>query len=68
MMYYFKSLGMEKDIVPIGLVGIKTGAYLVLSKASRLRDKTGLQNKFRAALQQIKEDGTYQNIFERHTK
>ena len=68
MMYHFKSLGIERDIVPIGPVGKKTGAYLVLSKASPLRDKTGLQNKFRAALQQIKEDGTYQKIFELHTK
>ncbi|WDP88581.1 MAG: amino acid ABC transporter substrate-binding protein [Desulfobacter sp.] len=68
MMYYFKSLGMEKDIVPIGPVGKKKGAYLILSKVSSLRDKIGLQNKFRAVLQQIKEDGTYQGIFERHTK
>ncbi len=69
MMYYSKSLGMEKDIVPIGPVGKKKGAYLVLSKASSsFKDKIGLQDKFRAVLKQIKQDGTYLRIFERHTQ
>jgi polar amino acid transport system substrate-binding protein len=66
MLYYAKSLGLEDTIVPLQPLGPKTGAYLVLSKASSLKNISDVQQKFQAALRDIKADGTYQYIFEQH--
>jgi polar amino acid transport system substrate-binding protein len=67
MQYYAKSLGLENTIVPLKPLGTKTGAYLILSKASSLKKISDVQQKFQAAFRDIKVDGTYQYIFEQHS-
>jgi ABC-type amino acid transport substrate-binding protein len=67
MLYYAKSLGLDHTIIPLKPLGPKTGAYLVLSKASSLQNISDVQQKFQAALRDIKADGTYQYIFKQHT-
>lgn len=66
MQYYAKLLGVEKNIIPLKPIRKPTPAYLVLSKNSPLENKAELQKKMRVALDEMRKDGTYKKIFDRH--
>ena len=68
MLYYAKLSGVEKNIIPLSPINEKTAAYLVLSKNSQLKNKTEMQKKMQSALKEIREDGTWQKIFNSHTE
>lgn len=65
--YHAKQLGIGKEIVSLGPIYEKQAAYLILSKKSALPHKAELQQKMKATLTEIWEDGTYQTILDRHT-
>lgn len=66
MRYYAKLLGVEKNIIPLKAIRKPTPAYLVLSKNSPLENKAKLQKKMQGALAEMRKDGTYKQIFDRH--
>lgn len=67
MKYYVKLLGLEQRIVPLQPIREPAPAYLVLSKASKLKNKAELQHRMRKVLHDMRDDGTYQFIYDRHT-
>lgn len=67
MKYYVKLLGLEQRVVPLQAIREPAPAYLVLSKASKLKNKVELQHRMRKVLHDMRDDGTYQFIYDRHT-
>ncbi len=66
MSYHLKLLGLEQRIVALQPIREPTPAYLVLSKASKLKNKVELQESMRKALHDMWNDGTYLRIYDRH--
>jgi polar amino acid transport system substrate-binding protein len=66
MNYHLKLLGLEQRIVALQPIREPTPAYLVLSKASKLKNKVELQDRMRKALHDMWNDGTYHLIYNRH--
>ena len=66
MKYYVKLLNLEQRVVPLQPAREPTPAYLILSKASRLHNKLKLQERMRETLHDMREDGTYQAIYDQY--
>ncbi|HZX18506.1 MAG TPA: transporter substrate-binding domain-containing protein [Pseudomonas sp.] len=66
MNYHLKLLGLEQRIVALQPIREPTPAYLVLSKASQLKNKVELQDRMRRALHDMWNDGTYHLIYNRY--
>lgn len=63
MLYYIRKLGYEKDIVVLpGALKERIPAYLVLSRASRLKNKEAWQRLLTRVLDAMHADGTIRDI------
>jgi ABC-type amino acid transport substrate-binding protein len=67
--YTLKKLGLSGKLthLPKALME-KRGAYFVLSKNSKIKNKTKLQKKIADVVNEIHTDGTYQQIIDKHLK
>lgn len=66
MKYYVKLQGLEQHVVPLQPIREPAPTYLVLSKMSKLENKVELQQRMRETLYGMREDGTYQAIYDRY--